>query len=524
MSKQSILWTVLIGGLAAGCAAPGPGDEAIAEEELGSAGKVNRPVQLQAGTNLITYGVTDDDWVLFQDGGTLYASTLRRNTPRRTVAQVGTNQPTVLISGRVALIWTEQFYFGAGGVSPLVVWTADAGPKLATAASTVSTLGTRGAAVRPDSREIVFVANASAGGTVGDIVRATPDLRHVETLVAGVDVDVNGACLPLVGYDGKARPARGGSDDLDSHDGSDRHIIAAYCPAGAGAATLSRWDDGRRRDLAGGLALQPTWSSDARGEQIFTIVGASQTPVLVSASGKQTVLENTPTAQGFINFDGDVLTGAFPASGGEIHRFGRRSSTPETVAAFGSGPIRLQHHAEGFRQYTDIPTSADARLLMYSTAFDPSFGFDMNLLDLSQSPPRSIHLADPGSTTPYELFTTDSSHALYYVFDPTTGNPTLFAASPAGDNRAVSSGDANEFENFSMTGTLVAYSDHMIGTGIDLFDRHDIQLADVGAGEIAPVTLAAGAYNLFFPTPDRRSLVYTSDAGPETGLFLLRVR
>src|SRR5262249_12129014 len=117
------------------------------------------------------------------------------------------------------------------------------------------------------------------------------------------------------------------------------------------------------------------------------------------------------------------------------------------------------------------------------------------------------------------------SHALYYTFDVTTGGSTLFAASLAGDNRQVSSGAPTEFEHFALAGSLVAFSDHLDGTGVDLLDRNDIVLADVGAAQIAPVTLAAGAYNLFFPTPDRRSVVFTSDHDPAaTGLFVVRVR
>src|SRR5262249_41410485 len=197
------------------------------------------------------------------------------------------------ISGRVVLIWTEQVYFGAGGKSPLVVWTADGGAHQATATSAVSNpLGTRAAAVRPDGKEILFLANVSADGTVGDIVSATPDMRHVQTLAAGVNADVNGGCIPLVGFDGKARPAPGGGDvDREAEaEGRERtpREVAAYCPAGSPTATLSRWVDGERRDLATGLVAQPTWSSDARGASFFTILAPSATPVLVSSEGAVT--------------------------------------------------------------------------------------------------------------------------------------------------------------------------------------------------------------------------------------------
>jgi len=523
MIYKSTLTVFLLAGLAYGCMASGPDDPAppATLDEPIAAVSAGRSLRLQAGTKLVTYGVTEDGFAIYQDGPTLYATALYPGAARRLVAQVGATQPTVLISGRVALIWTSQFYFGAGGVSPLVVWTAEAGPKLASTSSVVSFVGTGFAAVRPDSEQILFVTNASADGTVGDIVSATPDLRVVRTLITGANVNVIGACPPLVGFDGKPRPngdARGPAP----------HPVIAQCPAGVTTATLSRWVDGRRRDLAQNLAPAPTWSSDTRGERFFTIVDAvARTPVVVSAEGAITVLENVPTARGFINFDGAILTRATLPAGRELHRITGASPRTEVVANLGNSTFFVGHHAEGFRQYTDMPTSRDGRLMLYGDVSDPQNGTtNLFLVDVSQVPPMPLPLqSDPVVLQSFELFTSDSTHGLYYKFDPTTGGLTLFAASLAGDNRAVSSGAPTEVEHFALTGSLVAYSDNLVGTGIDLLDKTDIVLADVGAAQIAPVTLAPEAYNLFFPTADRRAIVYTSDHDPnDSGLFIVRTR
>jgi hypothetical protein len=482
-----------------------------------------RALRLQAGTRLIVYGVTDDDYAVYQDGGSLFASALYPGAARHQIADVGTMQPTVLISGRVALVWTGQFYFGSGGVSPLVVWTAAAGPKLAAAASVVSIAGTRAAAVRPDSGEILFVSNAAADGSVGDIVSATPDLAVVQTLVSGVDVNVAGHCLPLVGYDGQARAA---ADDGREGRCTPRPIVA-WCAAGATSATLSRFVGGARSDLAGNLAVPPTWSSDAAGASFFTIVGAERTPVLVDTRGAARVLENAPTSRGFIDVDGSIVTSAGVGGVNELHRLSRDPLVAEVVASMGSSSFYQGHHAEGFRQYNDTATSRDGRLMLYGNAVDPNTGLTtLFLVDIAHTPPAPLQLqASTIAAQSFELFTRDSSHALYYTFDVTNGATRLFAASLAGDNRQISSGAPTEFAHFALTGSLVAFSDNLVGTGIDLFDRNDIVLADVGATQIAPVTLAVQAYNLFFPTHDRRAIVFTSDHDPAaTGLFIIATR
>jgi hypothetical protein len=52
----------------------------------------------------------------------------------------------------------------------------------------------------------------------------------------------------------------------------------------------------------------------------------------------------------------------------------------------------------------------------------------------------------------------------------------------------------------------------------------DIKLVDLAAATLAPRTLVSNAYSNYFPTRNRRRIVFTSDADPAAqGLFVLRL-
>src|SRR4029079_2635749 len=114
--------------------------------------------------------------------------------------------PLTLVRGRVAMIWTTQPFLGViqgvQTVSPLVVWSAITGPRVASTASLAPQLFSiqASAAVRPDGREVVFTSNVSADGSTGGVGRASIALKEVTTLLSGIDVS-QGPCPPHVGYD-----------------------------------------------------------------------------------------------------------------------------------------------------------------------------------------------------------------------------------------------------------------------------------------------------------------------------------
>jgi hypothetical protein len=514
-------------------------DDPVTAEEA-SALRVGDGFRIQAGSQLIVYGVTDDDFAIYQDGPTVYATRLFPGAPRHVVAEVGATQPLVLVRGRVAFVWTELAYFGPGGVSPLVVWTSAAGPKLATDSSVGSVAATRGATVSPDGREILFLASVDAAGAIGDIVSASPDLSHRRTLVAGVNVNFSatGTCPPLVGFDGApqrtvvrepgSQPSGGSPVGTRTRrSGRAFHPVAAYCPGAATVATLSRWVRGARTDLSTSIALPPRWSSDAAGARFVSIDAATRFPVSIDAGGAATVLEEVPVIQDFMNQDGNPVVVATTPSGNQLHRIVGAPPRVDVVADLAAGFYYTGRFDMAFRQYTDSPMSPDGKLMLFATGADPNTGFtDLNLVDVTANPPAVQNLQPIGRGQPaFEMFTADSSHALYYMVDGVSPNSTLFAASLAGDNRQVSSGTPTEFVFFGLRDSEVVYSDHMNGTGIGMFDLHDLMLADVGADRIAPRLLAGQVYNLFFPTRDRRWVLYTSDSDPHgAGLLAVRAR
>jgi hypothetical protein len=146
MNRIAITLTWL---LFAGCNASAerdlpPGPE-VTEAIASAAG---RALPIQSGAKLFVLGVTDDNYAIYQDGTTIYATALvpgaRRHLIATTGSAIGVNHPLVFASGKVAFIYPDSDFSGTT-VSRLFVWTAAAGPKLAAAAS----LGAPGLFVLP---------------------------------------------------------------------------------------------------------------------------------------------------------------------------------------------------------------------------------------------------------------------------------------------------------------------------------------------------------------------------------------
>src|SRR5262249_51976472 len=113
-----------------------------------------------------------------------------------------------------------------------------------------------------------------------------------------------------------------------------------------------------------------------------------------------------------------------------------------------------------------------------------------------------------------------------YCVDPTTVF-ALFDASSSGAIRRLSAGSAEDFTNFAVDGSTITFADNFVHTPDDgdLSSRADIRIVDLSATAAAPRTLVAGAYSFYFPTGDRRAVVYSWDRDPANqGLFVLRVR
>jgi hypothetical protein len=536
-------------GLFANCAPEAGPTSAAVEEPLVEA-RGQAPKLIQPGAQLVVLGVTDDDRAIYWDAGSVYATALKPGAPRQFVA-AASQPPMTMVVGRVALIWaTHPFVPALPTPSPLVIWTAKHGPREASASSLPPMQGRAQAlaAVSPDGREVIFSTNVSADGATGDIVRASVDGSCATTLAAGVAVNPVGACEPHVGFsrNGPAHPeARApGADGLDAEPealeaepapltSARRVALVKACPAGATAATLSKWAGDERVDLSTNVFANTLgwWQTDAEGRRLVTLL-ADRTPVLFDLeAGTSVVVEDTPATLAWINPDGAVFTMARtnPPSG-ELHRttFDPAPRT-EVVASFATGRVHVSNHlAQGLPYYnvSTVPPATDGRLAFGFTGFDPNTGLtDMLVVDTTKTNQTPIVLeAGHVGGLAFENATRDSSHLLYYRLDPATGGGTLVAATADGKKRDVS-GAATAFLHFGLEGSKIAYSDNAGGDLSGFFGTTDIMTADVGAKTLTQTLIASQAYAQFFPTRSRRHMVYTSDADPSAqGLFVTRLR
>jgi hypothetical protein len=472
-------------------------------------------VMIQRGAQLALWGVTDDNYAIYQDGPNLYATALLPGATRRFIANIGDKLAFVQTSGKVAFIWTDRPLTKLAGVSPLLIWTAASGAKLASSASMVATFGT---AASPDSQQVLFITGADRDGTVGDLVLASPDLTRQRTLVSRVAVDyTNNACAPLLGFAGCAERS---------------FAVAAYCRAGAQTATLTAAVRGTPTDLLENVAVPPRWSADASGEHFITSFADTRSVVSVDTRGSSRVLDDTPSYGAFLDGDGAVIevVAQDPSQPGELRRIelGARPSVRTLAPITGSYYTSL-HNGSGY--YTDLPTAKDGKHLLYYNNVDPQLGLtDLWLIDLSSAPASPVTLAaDLTATTFGELFTADSRYALYYKVDAATGNPALHAASSATDDREISDG-YSAWNNYAATGSTISYLDHtnfdpndtspnaFPGSGAVLADLHSV---DVAAHRLAPVLIARQAYAGYYPAYARKTVVFSWDrASDAAGIYL----
>lgn len=530
-------------------------EPALASSERALASHVGSPKRIQAGSKLIALGVTDDDYALYWDNGSIYATALFPGAPRRFVA-AASQPPMTMIAGRVAMLWTAKPYFGSATASPLVVWTAEHGAWAASSASKPPTLGAIQAlaAVSPNGQEVVFVTNVDATGTVGDIVRARVDGTHLTSLVAGADIQIFGACPPHVGFnrDGEApgdlpghghgaldEPS-GALDEPSSAHGDlaspgcddDALTVVAACQFGATVATLSTWSGDSRTDLSTSVWGNRGWVTDRVGRHLFTLL-ADRTPMVFDLStGKSLVVENLPVIRGWMTPDGTVFTLAqLTPTTRELHRttFSPEPHT-ESLAPFvpGNGFAFSNHLAQGFPYYnvSTVPTLGDGSLLFANTLTDPNTGLSNALLiDTTKGSQTPLELeASPTAAFSFENATPDSRYALYYHIDIATGSDTLVAASRDGVKRNVSVGNG-VLTHYGFDGSKLAYSDGTVGNGADLFVTTDLKSVDLDAATLSPTLIAPQIYNLFFADHRRRSIIYTSDANASApGLFVARLR
>lgn len=494
----------------------------------------DRPLRIQSGAGQILLGVTDDYHALTWQAGTVYATALLPGAPRRVVATAA-QPPLTMVVGRVALVWTAQPYFAAPAVSPLVVWTAARGPRAVTGASWSPALSAinANAAISPDSHQVLVTANVSADGATGDIVRVTTDRLQTTTLLTGVSVSPFSACAPHIGFDRSGQ--KGGrwrwfSDDPGDADAS-RSIpqpVITACPGdNLSAARLSRWSGGTKTVLSDAVAPGLWWTSDRRGEQIFTQL-TDLSSVVFDRSGAQTVVESRRSL-GWIEEDGTVFTRVRTSPTSVVIQRSRFTpalvSEPVTELGTATGLMFANHLPQGISFYnlTPVPTSPDNQVYGGFSQIDPSTGLtDVVLVDVSGAGRAPVALRSVPDVLPsFEITTRDSSHLVFYAVDVATLGTTMFAGARDGTTRQITDGVSAGF-HYGTRGSTLVYTDNAVGLQADPMTNLDIRIVDVGAAQLRPRTLARQAHALFFLTRDRSFVVYTSDAEAGGGLYVVR--
>ncbi|MEZ4363386.1 MAG: hypothetical protein R3B48_24645 [Kofleriaceae bacterium] len=514
-----------------GCAAldePAEPGVAAATPTETTTSELGTPQAIQLGANLAVLGTTEDGYALYWDAGVVYATALQPGAARTRVTRAAA-PPLTMTSGRVALVWPDQAFFGPLAPSSLVVWTAAGGAHRAADSSMPPALSAIAAstAVSPDGREVIFTANVAADGSTGDIVRANADLSRATILVRGALVSPFSGCPPHVGFDAD-RACHGPrwywhADETDATLRSRRaNAVVASCDA-SGAPSLARWVGGARSELTTNLG-STVWSTDRFGAHLLTTAGDGST-VAYTRDGASLVVNPDPSL-------------AWITPGGAAFTLSRRDPTTVTLqrTTFGAavrtervmdvgetlGVMFANHLAQGAPHYniTPNPMSPDQQFFGGFNTVDPNTGLtNAILVDAGRRRLRAAS-ANANALPSVEIATRDSSHMLHYQLEP-DGTFAMYATARTGGTRRLSQG-ATGLEHYGIAGGVVAFSDNFQGNPADLLSTTDIKLVDLAAGT-APRVLTRAAHATFFTARRRSVVVYSTEQG-RPGLYVTRVR
>jgi hypothetical protein len=487
-------------------------DEPLVSEdtaELGPHGKI----LIQPGTDQILLGVTDDNFAVYQQGQSLYATKLVPGAPRLYIAEVpGTNIPQPLQVGDVMFLWTNpQRNVPGFGVSPLIAWTAKQGTQLISAQSAVGLVAT---AASSDSRQLVFTTNVTNDGLRGDLVHAfTNDALHARTLLANIPLNFpNGQCRPLASF---------GRDH--GHDVP----VAVYCAGSDTTATLSKWTAGGTKvDLIANILtpLPFILESDADANT-FLVNLANDSVATVTMRGNVTIVDPAARSrQGFVGRHGTVGYVALTPTAPPELRLAERGDAPEPITE----ARRIYTGTYNRSGYSKPRAVSSDSLVLFGSIIDASTNLsDMNLLDVRTGDVLPLETAQ-SSNVYSENFTSNGRYGLYFrVSDPTSNVATLVAADRDGTH-TIGPVDG-VWDALAATGSDVSFNTNPI---LDFSSFRafflwtgDLFVADAAHPHREPRQIATQASLLYFPSHDRRNVVFSSTSeadGP--GVYLASAR
>jgi hypothetical protein len=490
------------------------GDEEVLELDLASSELRRGEKELiQAGSEQVLLAVTEDDHAVYQEGPVVYATRLARGARRVKVADVPDgNIAFTLQVGKVVFVWTNPQRNRPGfGVSPLVLYTADGGPQLISAQSSIGLVAT---GASDDSRQILFTTRASDDGQTGDLVLAETRRPLEQTvLLAGTTLGFpNAPCRPLAGFGGGR--------------GHDTYVVAQHCFPGETSATMSIFRRGVRRDLIAGIALPLPFFFDSDPElRTFLVSLANGDLDEVSVSGRIRRVDTVAPTRGFVADDGTLGYRAPLAGGGAELRLARRGRLPAAaVAGAIAGFVVEPFDRQGY--WKRSPLSPDSSKAIFRTVTDPATGLiDFNLLDVKTG--RTFVLnGTPDTAATSEIWTADSDHAVFIrAVDVNTGSGPLFAGNERGV-RQIGDSD-NVFDAIRAYGSVISYLDDVIFDPGQLFfaSSADLYVADADDPDAAPRLVGIRAGINYFASHDGRKVAFTSEAeddGP--GLYSASAR
>ncbi len=483
-----------------------------------------RPVLIQPGSHFILLTVTEDDWAIYQDGQTVYATELRPGGPRQKIADVpGTNVAFATQNGRVAFIWTNpQRNLPGFGVSPLMVWTAEGGPQLISAQSSIGLVAVEAS---PDGRQILFTTNATDDNSRGDIAWARTNEAQSPTILLH-DIPMGfpqtAPCRPVAAFGGRDR-LRDDDASVDSGRGGEGDFfpIAQYCPGSDTTATLSRWDErGDKIDLIKNITTPMAFNfeTDHAGDRFIEHL-ADGTTAVVGADGRVSIIdEATLVGFGFVGRAGTIgLATATTTSQLQLLRPRQAPADVDPIATLFIGVSNRRGVGRS------VPQSPNGERVLFGRKLDSRGLSDANLLDIATGEVVSL-TSSTSATQATSIFTADSSRALWFtVSGPTSLTGTLFSSSLS-ETHAI--GPTNGvFDVLQLRGSIVAFVTNPTfdptTTRSALTSTGDLSVVDAADSNATPRLVARQANLQFLGIHGGRGVVFPSEveaSGP--GLYI----
>jgi hypothetical protein len=463
------------------------------------------PQLVQAGSTQQLLAVTSDNHVLYQEGTQVFASALVAGALKQLVAEVPAgNLAFVYVSGKVAFCWPNPDRTRPGfGVSPLVVWSAATGPRLADSASPIGTFATAASA---DGTSVLYPARSSAGQTTGDLELASTDLSSRTTLAAGIPMGFpSGFCRPWAAFAG---------------DESSSHPVALFCQPGDRTATLSSWRGSTRTDLLTGGATPPFFTADERGRSFFTTLAATATTpptaVVVSEGRAPVVVDQNVARTGFIMHDKTVVY--VSRAGGQVSLKRFHPDTGARTAISGT-LFNLLTPLAGSDLITKPWFSPDRKKVSYFTAVSSNgFGLvDQHWADVSDEGRSFVIDSQPRNWNFVPTFTADSKHFLSARSTDASNGLGAFFAQSEGAPRQFS--DEKGWNYLAASGSKVSFIDNFDGVTF----TGDLKVADVSRDAPESRRIAAGVDAYHLASPDGRLVIFTMNLpGVTAGLYVAR--